>query len=432
VKERLVTLGLALGAFAVFYALFVPKPGMNADRVVLPVSTETRGDGYQALWRWLGTQGIQAVSFRDRYTGLARRGTDDTGNLLIATVPQQVPVRAAELPALQEWVRHGNTLLLLAALDDTPRWALLSGADQLEALKRMTGMQFTTLAEKKPEAGAADGASRVQTVRQALQTLVESQRSEIVPRGSHPLFAGVGAVLAQSDFPASRWRAQSTDSAPLLELGERTDRATGSTAAEPAVWLRRYGQGQVLVLGFASPLSNALIGEQGTARLFANIVTWSVGPHGVVLFDDAHQGLVDYYDAGAFFGDPRLHRSLLWICALWLLFVLGWQRLRPSTDGWSPMDVTTFIKVTGGFIAGKAAVNEVAKRLFRNFFNRIRQRLAMPENGEPVWEWLAAQASIPVHDLQELRQLHARMQTTRRVDLIRIQNSLTRMAGNLL
>jgi hypothetical protein len=432
VKERLVTLGLALGAFAVFYALFVPKPGVNADRVALPVSTEVRDAGYQAMWRWLGTQGIAAVSFRDRYSGLARRGNNDTGNLLIATVPQQVPVRANELPALQAWVRRGNTLLVLAALDDTPRWAVLSGADQLTALTGMTGIRFSVITSGKAGNEAAPGVSRAASVRQALQRLVEKQSSQIVARGSHPLLAGVGSVLAQSGLPASHWRARSADDAPLLALAERTDRAAGNSAAEPAVWLRRDGQGQILVLGFASPLSNALIGQQDNARLFANIVAWSVAPHGVVLFDDAHQGLVDYYDARAFFGDPRVHRSLLWLCALWLLFVLGWQRLRPQVDAWSPMDVTTFIKVTGGFIAGKVQVNAVGQRLLRNFFNRIRQRLALPQNGEPVWEWLSAQASIPAHDLQELRHLHELAQSRQRVDLIRIQNSLTRMAGNLL
>jgi hypothetical protein len=217
----------------------------------------------------------------------------------------------------------------------------------------------------------------------------------------------------------------------VLEIGERSDRAEGSATAEPAVWLKRNGQGQIIVVAFASPFSNALIGEQDNARLLANIVAWSRAGRGAVLFDDAHQGLVSYYDAKAFFADSRLHRTLLWICALWLVFVLGWQRLRPHSDSWNPVDVTTFIKVTGGFIAGRVGVNRTGQRLCENFFNRIRQRLALPQNGLPLWDWLDAQASIPARELAQLRRLHALAQTRQRINLIQLQNCLTTIMGIL-
>jgi hypothetical protein len=121
----------------------------------------------------------------------------------------------------------------------------------------------------------------------------------------------------------------------------------------------------------------------------------------------------------------------LWIFLLWLLFLLGWQRLRPRADGWNPVDVTTIIKVTGGFIAGRVPECVAAQRLCANFFNRLRQRLALPLNGLPVWEWLATQAVVPASDLEQLRQLHARAQGRQHVDLVRLQNCLTKMMGNL-
>jgi hypothetical protein len=265
-----------------------------------------------------------------------------------------------------------------------------------------------------------------------VRALLEPQRGQILAKGSHPLIAGVGSIATASAYPASRWRLISTDGSAPLELGVRADRAEGSSAAEPAVWLKRHGQGQIIVLAYASPFSNALIGQQDNARLMANIVGWSLTGGGAVLFDDAHQGLVNYYDGKAFFADPRLHRTLLWICALWLLFVLGWQRLRPRANEWNPVDVTTFIKVTGGFIAGKVAANLVGQRLCANFFNRIRQRLALPQDGLPVWDWLAAQASVPARELARLRELYERAHGRQRLDLVQLQNCLSKITGNLL
>lgn len=432
-KDRFVTLGLALGAFALFYALFVPKPAADAAALALPVSTEKRDDGYQGLWRWLGGQGIRVVSFRDRYDRLAQQDTADTGNLLIVTLPQQVTARLDELRKLDAWLEQGNTLLVMAALDDTPAWAPRSGGDLLGVLARMTRLKFGVIKEEEPDTDSAEGVGQAQALQRAVRSLLQPQRGLILARGSHPLFAGVGSVATASAYPASRWKLNGTEdgSAPL-ELGVRADRAQGSAEAEPAVWLKRHGEGQIIVLAYASPFSNALMGEQDNARLFANIVAWSLSAHGAVLFDDAHQGLVNYYDAKAFFADPRLHRSLLWLCALWLLFVLGWQRLRPRADEWNPVDVTTFIKVTGSFIAGKVAANLVGQRLCANFFNRIRQRLAMPQDGLPVWDWLAAQAGVPAHDLERLRALYARAHSRKRVDLVQLQNCLSKITGSLL
>ena len=204
-----------------------------------------------------------------------------------------------------------------------------------------------------------------------------------------------------------------------------------ATAAEPVAWLRRQGDGQVLVIGFASIFDNALIGEQDNARLFANIIAWSRDPKGSVIFDDDHQGAVEYYDAKAFFHDPRLHRTLLWVIVLWLLFVLGWQRLRPAAGDWNPIDITHSIGITGEFFAGALSPAAAGARLFENFFNAARRNLGLPEDGRPVWEWLAADARTGAADLTALEQLYARTQTGRRVDLIKLQNLTSRVLGIL-
>lgn len=421
-KERLVTLALALGALLLFYALFVSRSASNADDIPQPLSTEGGDAGYQGMWRWLQSQDIRVVSFRDRYGALARQPLPAAGNLLITTLPHQTPARADEALELDAWLQQGNTLLVMAALNDTPPWAVGASPAFLNTLARLGRLRFAPVREQ-----ADDDVTR--PVRAALQQLLEPEQGTLVPRGSHPLLEGVRSVAAQSEFPASHWVAQRVDSL-ALELAQRGD-AQGIPGNEPALWLLPQGQGQILVMAYASPFSNAVLGRQDNSRLLANLIAWSLAPGGAVLFDDAHQGLAGYYDPQAFFADARLHRTLLWLGLLWLLFVLGWQRLRPQVDRWQPADVTAFIKVTGEFLAGRIAPDQAGQRLFGNFFNAIRQRLALPQDGQPVWDWLAAQARVPPAELQELQRLHARTHAGQRVDLVHLHNCLTKTAGRL-
>ena len=300
----------------------------------------------------------------------------------------------------------------------------------------MTRIEFDAKAERagrgelaaKGDAPAAKAGPRGNRGVRVLERL-EPERSVFRARGSEPLFDGVRSVVALSEFPASHWIGTAADRSAVLEIGERP--AADATATEPVAWLRRQGEGQVLVIGFASIFDNALIGEQDNARLLANIIAWSREPKGNVIFDDDHQGIVEYYDAKAFFHDPRLHRTLLWIIVLWLLFVLGWQRLSPAAGEWNPIDVTHSIGITGEFFAGALSPASAGARLFENFFNRVRRNLGLPEDGRPVWEWLAADARTGPADLTALEKLYAGTQAGRRVDLIKLQNLTSRVLGTL-
>ncbi len=109
--------------------------------------------------------------------------------------------------------------------------------------------------------------------------------------------------------------------------------------------------------------------------LLANIVRWSLRDGGKVIIDDAHQGLVAFYDPEAFFGDSRLHATLWWLLGLWLLFVLASQRLRPSQSSWNPVDITGFVRATGGFMARVMRPATVGQQMIANFFNDARKRL---------------------------------------------------------
>jgi hypothetical protein len=98
------------GAFALFYALFLPKPANNEEGSIAR-QHRIAGDGYR---HWLATSArIQVVSF-ERYNSLARRSAGETGNILIATLPQQLPAVPMSWRRWT-WLARDNSLLILAA-----------------------------------------------------------------------------------------------------------------------------------------------------------------------------------------------------------------------------------------------------------------------------------------------------------------------------
>jgi hypothetical protein len=419
-KERLVTLGLALCALALFYLLFLPKPTPAGNVPALPLSSESGPNGYQAAWRWLEAEKVPVVAWHERYDRLisadARFGS--AGNMLLTTLPHQLPARPGETADLDAWVERGNTLVVMAALDDTPLWTL-GDHELVEAVGRLTRLKFQVV-DPQPSRGGS------RALATALSGFAQPQDSRIVPRGAHALLQGVHSVRVVSDLPASRWRASPMDRSGVLQIGEIAGNG------DPAIWLRRQGRGQVITFAVASIFSNQLIGDADNARLLSNLIAWSVRNGGAVIFDDAHQGSVSYYDAKAFFADPRLHRTLGWIVLLWFVFVLGVQRLRTRSREWNPADITGFVAMSGEFFASTLTPAAVGARLCANFFNSIRRRLDLPPDGSPVWEWLSAQAGVSPREMSELRRLHARIQAGRRVDLRRLQNLLSQLQGNLL
>ncbi len=412
-RERWVTLFLAAGALAIFYALFFPKPQTRQTLGTVPLSTDGGPEGYLALWRWLGEEHIPRLSLRLQYDRLSGSLARPTGNLLLVTMPQQIATRAAELTALESWVARGNTLLIVAALDDEPGWAI-GTADPLmmKRLERMTGLRFTARKSAK-------------SVLRALT----AGRLDIRPRGDFPLLRNVRHVSASASLSRS-WRASTVDERLPLELASRSD------DGDPVIWVEQRGAGQIILCAVAGPFSNAGVRRADDARLLANIIGWSRGPGGAVVFDDAHQGLTAYYDAQAFFADPRLHATLGWIALLWLVFVLGPQPLRAWRREWQPVDETTYVEAGARYLAAVVRPAGAAQRLIEDFLEWLRTRLrheARDSTDAPgaVWQWLEAQPAVSAAERRELQACYAQACAGERVDLTRLQNLLARLRENL-
>lgn len=410
-RERLVVLALAAGALGLFYALFFPKPqsgGTSAAETGGPLSNDGRADGYLAIWRWLDEEHIPAISLRYRYDRLTTLTTAPSGNLLLVTMPQRVATRTAELADLTSWIARGNSLLIVAALDDTPGWAVDTSDPLLQQrLRTLTGLRF------EAETGTS-----------ALVKSLTTQQLSLQPRGRQPLLTGVTSLKARMPWPASSWRAQPAGEDLPLELASRADNG------DAAIWLERRGAGQVILMAVASPFANAGLTLADNARLLANIVSWSRGPRGAVIFDDAHQGLTAYYDAKAFFGDPRLHHTLGWLLLLWLVFVLGSQPLRAPRPRWEPRDESTYVDAAARYLASVVRPAEAAQRLIEDFLDSVRPGPAA--GTAAVWPWLEAQAGVSAAQHRELQATYARACAGERINLTRLQNLLAQLRRNLV
>jgi hypothetical protein len=195
-------------------------------------------------------------------------------------------------------------------------------------------------------------------------------------------------------------------------------------APTAAAWLRRMGEGVVLVSGYGSILTNKMLGEGDNLRLFANVLRVHLAPGGIVYFDDLHQGISSVYDAEAFFSDERLHATFWWIVGLWFVYVLGSTRLRAAGPAGRGIDESELTVALGHLLARSVSDAQAAEHMFRHFFNDLRRALGWPEDGRPVWEWLRTTTRLEPGRIDRLERMHARIERRERVDLVELHNAL--------
>jgi hypothetical protein len=407
IRERLWLLALAAGALALFYVLFFPKPQPELSSSALPLSGESRPEGYLAVSRWLAEQRIPTASLRYRYDRLPALLPKATGNLLILSMPQQVPARAVETAALERWVERGNTLLIMAALFDSPSWILNPDQEIKERLEHLTGLHVDV-----PATRVAD-----------LKTLL-TDRLDIRPRGNHPLTAGVQQITAVSTLPLRRGHLYGHDDTIPLEL------AVANDSNEPTLWLVRRGAGQIILSAVASPFSNGAVTLAGNAQLLANIISWSRESGGTVVFDDAHQGATAYYDGKAFFADHRLHRTIGWLLLLWLAMVLGALPLRAAQRSWHPIDEAAYVEASARYFAAIVPPSEAAQRLIENLLRGLRGG-AEPDGASDLWQRFDSDPRVSPAQRRALHTQYTRACASKRVDLVRLQNLLAQLRRNL-
>jgi hypothetical protein len=431
-RERLLTLGCALGALVLFVTMFLNGRQVAGRRAALPTTVERGGNGLSGALTWLGGEGVRALSLRERFDVLRkRRDLPAAGNLLVVSLPVTTPFSGPELRALDDWLRAGNTLLVLAAIADKPDWA--RGGVFWTDLEDLTGLTYEPV-RVRGAAGAAPapkGEDVVAMISAASRPFATPERTTLIPDRPHPYLDGVAQATAWSDypwrvFPWQVWAVKVPRDGFVLSLARQ--RETG----EGVLWTRPNAAGTVIVSGFASLFSNRALGLPGNARLLANIVAASLGPRGAVLFDDEHQGLSVAYDAAQFYRDPRLYRTLGVLLLMWLVWVLGGTRLRLPQPRTSAPREAQLVRATGTFLARVLKPAAAARRMFGHFERRLlaaHYGTRMPAGA--LWELLEQQPRIARADLERLRDWYARAYAGERVPLRRLHNLIVRIERQL-
>jgi uncharacterized protein DUF4350 len=426
VKGRLITLAYALGAFALFFAMFMQRDGAGGrGDIPRPTTAERRGNGYQVAMSWLAAEGIRSISLRERFDSLAKR-TDlpSSGNVLIVTLPAANGFNTWEFIPLDRWVRSGNTLVVLAALSDMPDWTFAIGGMASGDVNLLTGIEFETVRARAARLRKAGnrGEENLGGERSplSLTPLVQPKRAELVPNRAHPYFNGVTTAVSVSDYRTLEWTAKVPYEGFVLELAR--DRRSG----EGVLWTRLLGSGRIVVSSVGSLFTNRAIGLANNGQLFANIVGVNLGDRGAVLFDDLHQGLGATYDPAKFYKDKRLYVTLGVLAGLWLVWVLGSTRLPVPVAKISAPREAELIRAAGAFLWRALPSYAGARRLLDNFFRRVRERAGDRTDDVP-WELLERHTRVSPTDLGQLKAYYADAYASRRVPLDRLQNLIVRI-----
>ncbi len=419
-RERLVTLVCALGALALFFTMFLREDSrsLTGKEVARPTTEERGPNGYHAVIEWLSSEHVRTFSLRDRFDKLPQKQLTPDGNLLIVTLPAAAIFKTEEFRPLDRWVRQGNTLLVVAALSDSPDWAWTLGSSTATDLNLLTGLDFETARMRDARQHKPAQPARKDT-RDTLQQLVEAsrrfdapRRAVLVPNRDHAYFEHVREAVALSDFEPQPWTVKVPYEGFVLALGRQSETGEG------AFWTRPLGKGRIVVSGLGTLFTNRALGLADNARLLSNIIATDLGPAGTVLFDDVHQGLGANYDPAKFYRDPRLHVTIGIVALLWLSWVLGSTRLRVPVIRTPAPREAELVRATGGFLARVLTPEGAARRMFELF---LRRR---------PWALLERQPRIAPGDLNQLKKWYSDLGITR-VPLIPLHNLMVRIDRQL-
>jgi hypothetical protein len=234
------------------------------------------------------------------------------------------------------------------------------------------------------------------------------------------LLENVRTLRGHSDGVSQIWAATPADPQRLY-LSLAVERATEMDA----MWQTVHGRGHVLVVASGTLLANHLIAGTDARDLVANLVRGHLGDGGAVVFDDMHQGDSVLYDAAAFYGDPRLHRTLAFLVAGWLVYVLGsTNRFAPPASARVVPRQGDFVAAVGGLLARRLDRREAASLLLQEWFAEVRHARGIPAGSEPPWAALRAMPALSPRLVDELRSHHERIGQGRRVDLVNLHNLL--------
>ncbi|MEZ5500276.1 MAG: DUF4350 domain-containing protein [Steroidobacteraceae bacterium] len=415
---RMASVLAALAAALLFFLMFLlPRsPERAREAISRPVSSESRSNGYLLLQRWLQDSGFEVRALRSPYTSLGEIAGADHGNLLLVTLPGARPIRTDEQLALERWLRNGNTLVVMAALTDAPDWSQAFGGVALADIAALTGLDFESTTQRESRLAGR------RTVRPApsVELLARPQERRMVPRQPHPLFDRVGAVAGVADYTQQDWLLRVPFDSFAAELAADSGSGIGTA------FVKLVGKGKILLLTMGSPLTNRAIERADNARFAANLFAANVAPAGVVIFDDAHQGVADTYDAASFYADPRLYLSILVLLLTWFSWVVGGTALVLPVRIEAPAQAD-LLNASAAFLARVVRPADAAVTLVQQFVRSVSTRLRLAPDPQSFWQWLARHPRVASADLARVSSMARTAGSGGKVDLLRLRNLLVKI-----
>lgn len=432
-RDTLITLAGALLSFIVLVSLMSPQP---EKAVVSRPTTEDAGrHGLKALHSWLDQNNFNIHSLRTPVTRIDQQILRVSGNLMIVSLPLAREPLDSEWLALNNWIREGNAMLVLASLYHIPSWSKThewSREDDIkDAIGKLTAEEFTlkrdVIEDKESEFSLADMQESIQAFKPSVYRLY--------PAVEHSLFSDVYELESVhtpgmyqykneiDDTEAAYWTIQSESARLALRL------VHGESQEHTGMWLLPVGKGWVYLSAFPDLLGNAVVKQQDNARWFTNLISHTVSKDGYVIFDDYHFGLSDLYDPEAFFADDRLHNSLLFIGVFWLIYALGRSpRLAPVRNRSIKPASRDFVEAMAGFFTRRIKPATIAYELATRLLQDISMHTQL--SGDSLWNWLHDHPDVSQRDIQRLQKASGRwpgktklIQLTRSIN--RIQKVLT-------
>jgi hypothetical protein len=427
-RDSLITLAGALLSFIVLVSLMSPQ----TEQVVIsrPTTEDAGKHGFKGLHVWLAQNNVNIHSLRKPVTRIDHGVLPASSNLMIISLPLAREALDSEWRALNDWISHGNAVLVLASLYHAPQWS-----DTLEwsreekikdAISKLTAEEFTLQHEAIEDVGSEFNLTEMQASIKAFKP----SPYRLYPAIEHTLFSevvelesvhtpGIYQYKNEADeIEAAYWSIASESARLALRLID------GESQQQTAMWLLPVGEGWVYLSAFPDLLGNSVLKQKDNARWFANLLSHTIADGGYVVFDDYHFGLSDLYDPQAFFTDRRLHNSLLFIGAFWLVYALGRSpRLAPVTKRPVKPASRDFIEAMAGFFTRRIKARTIAHELATRLLEDISVHTQL--KGDSLWNWLHDHPDVSERDIRRLQR--ASGYTAGTTKLIQLTRSINRI-----
>lgn len=404
-SERMQNIAGLLGAMYITWLLLfqqsAPPPPSR------PTTLDLKDFGVAALHRWLDGAKVPVQSWQQPWFDLADSTLPPAGNLLLTTLPHDVHAADGEVDALLEWVRQGNTLIINAALNDTPAWIMSYGNEMIGEIETLTGVPVTEVEQEEHAGNSA-------AVQLSGATLY------LDPVAGHPLMTGVHELVFYTDTSTEFWLPTLTDEAPLV-MQAAIERSTKA----PGIWELTRGKGHIIVMASSSLFSNKALKNDGNAQLIRNLVGLRVQSNGVWLFDDYRLGIGAYDDPSWFYRDERLWHSIGFLVAGWFIYLLttGGRLTKPQAADPRPR-LGDHIRAMGGLLARKLDKVTVGRQMLETW---EKERRAANSDITDPWLWLDTQPALDKNLLAALKRDASLLAAGKPVSLRELHNNLRKV-----